>query len=73
MRFVIGGNITPKRREAIDDAASELSNCRRERGRIDLPDERPTALESPLYIHNATVKNIYFYIDTFMRRRLSDA
>jgi predicted Zn-dependent peptidase len=42
-------------------------------GRIDLPDERPKRLERPLYINNQTVKNLYFYIDTFMRRRLTDA
>jgi predicted Zn-dependent peptidase len=51
MRFVIAGNVTPKRLETI----------------------QTTRLERPLYINNPTVKNIYFYIDTFMRRRLTDA
>ena len=72
MRFVIGGNITPKRREAIEKHFGEITLLAG-KGRIDLPDERPQRLERPLYIHNPTVKNIYFYIDTFMRRRLTDA
>jgi predicted Zn-dependent peptidase len=71
MRFVIGGNITPKRREAIEQHFGDIA-LPNGKGRIDLPDERPQRLEKPLYIHNATVKNIYFYIDTFMRRRLTE-
>lgn len=71
MRFVISGNITPKRRETIEAmlASTELPKGN---GRIELPDERPMRLERPLYINNSTVKNIYFYIDTFMRRRLTE-
>ncbi|MDB5182027.1 MAG: insulinase family protein [Candidatus Saccharibacteria bacterium] len=71
MRFVIAGNITPKRREFLEAMFSSI-NLPEGTGRIELPDERPTRLERPLYIHNPTVKNIYFYIDTFMRRRLTD-
>lgn len=71
MRFVIAGNITPKRRETIEQILSQI-NLPTGDGRIPLPDERPSRLERPLYIHNSTVKNIYFYIDTFMRRRLED-
>lgn len=71
MRFVIGGNITPKRREAIEKHFGELA-LPDGTSRIDLPDERPQRLKRPLYIHNPTVKNIYFYIDTFMRRRLTE-
>ncbi len=71
MRFVISGNITPKRREAIEARLNSIG-LPKGTGRIDLPDERPKRLERPLYIYNPTVKNIYFYIDTFMRRRLTD-
>lgn len=71
MRFMISGNITPKRRETIDAMMASV-NLEKGDGRIELPDERPMRLERPLYIHNPTVKNIYFYIDTFMRRRLTD-
>ncbi|RKG63344.1 insulinase family protein, partial [Corallococcus terminator] len=45
---------------------------RNDKLRIPLPDERPERLEKPLHIANSTVKNVYFYIDTFMRRRLTD-
>lgn len=71
MRFVIGGNVTPKRLEAIQSILENV-NLPKGTGRIELPDERPMRLERPLYINNPTVKNIYFYIDTFMRRRLTD-
>lgn len=68
MRFVIAGNITPKREEAVRAMleAVELPKGRR----FALPPERPRSLLKPLYIHNPSVKNIYFYIDTFVRRRL---
>lgn len=68
MRFVIAGNITPGRAEAIRTMleAVELPKGRR----FALPNERPIALKQPLYIHNSSVKNIYFYVDTFAKRRL---
>ncbi|HSH55524.1 MAG TPA: pitrilysin family protein, partial [Candidatus Limnocylindrales bacterium] len=72
MRFVISGNITPKRRETIEARLASIG-LPDGNGRIELPDERPKRLERPLHIDNPTVKNIYFYIDTFMRRRLTDA
>ncbi|HTH71958.1 MAG TPA: insulinase family protein, partial [Candidatus Pristimantibacillus sp.] len=40
--------------------------------RIDLPNERPKPQAGPVYIHNKTVKNLYFYIDSFMLRRMGD-
>jgi predicted Zn-dependent peptidase len=72
MRVVIAGNVTPKRLETIQAMLGSV-NLPKGDGRIELPDERPMRLERPLYIHNPTVKNIYFYIDTFMRRRLTDS
>jgi predicted Zn-dependent peptidase len=70
MRFVIAGNITPKRAEQIEQMLEriELPKGRR----FALPDERPHSLEKPLYIENPTVKNVYFYADTFLKHRLSD-
>lgn len=70
MRFVIGGNITPSRVAQITEMleAIELPRGRR----FALPNERPHTLEKPLYINNSTVKNVYFYVDTFLRRRLDD-
>jgi predicted Zn-dependent peptidase len=69
MRFVIAGNITPGREEALREMLEhvELPKGRR----FALPDERPRKNADPLYIKNATVKNIYFYVDTFANRRLS--
>jgi predicted Zn-dependent peptidase len=68
MRFVIAGNITPKRTEAVKAMLEAVELPRGKR--FALPAERPTGLQRPLYIHNQSVKNIYFYVDTFVRRRL---
>ncbi len=71
MRFVIAGNLPPARRQHIKQilASTELP---RGNGRPELPDEVPKLLTTPLYIPNTTIDNIYFYIDTFMNRRLRD-
>jgi predicted Zn-dependent peptidase len=37
-----------------------------------LPREVPRSLTKPLYIHNESVENLYFYVDTFMQRRMDD-
>ena len=44
----------------------------REGKRFALPAERPKRLKTPVYVANDTVENLYFYIDTFKRSRLSD-
>jgi predicted Zn-dependent peptidase len=71
LRFIIAGNITPKRHEAIVES---LENIALPHGtsRLALPDELPKRQNSPVYIHNKTVKNIYFYVDSFMGRRMSE-
>ena len=71
MRFVIAGNITSKRRTAIE---SLLANVElQEKGkRFDLPIEKLRPTIQPIYIHNESVENLYFFIDTFIRRRLDD-
>jgi len=71
MRFVIAGNLTKRRQNAIEKTFNRI-NLPAGDGRIDLPDEMPNRFEEPLYIRNRSVKNTYFYIDTFARRRLSD-
>lgn len=71
MRFIIGGNITPGRLESIEKYFSEIK-LPKGRGRLAMPKERPHSLREPLYIRNRTVKNMYFCVDTFMRRRMSD-
>ena len=71
LRFVIAGSFTPKRREA---AIAALEGIELPQGseRLALPDEQPVRRPDPIYIHNKTVKNLYFYLDTFMTRRMND-
>ena len=71
LRFVIAGNLPMKRRKLIRALLSNLELPEGEE-RLALPDETPTTFTKPLYIHNASVKNLYFYIDTFMSRRMRD-
>jgi predicted Zn-dependent peptidase len=71
LRFIIAGNITPKRHDAIVETLENLA-LPLGTGRLALPNERPTTLTKPLYIHNKTVKNIYFYVDSFMNRRMGE-
>lgn len=71
MRFVIAGNLPPDRRKAVVKLleAIDLPNKGK---RFVLPQERPRRLTKPVYVPNDTVENLYFYIDTFMKRRLSE-
>lgn len=71
LRFIIAGNITPKRHEAIVHMLEGIA-LPRGTGRFALPDERPQTLTKPLYIHNKSVKNVYFYVDSFMKRRMNE-
>jgi predicted Zn-dependent peptidase len=71
MRFVVAGNLTPRRRHVIENlfATVELPSSGK---RFALPKELPATLGKPVYVHNETVENMYFYIDTFMNRRMND-
>ena len=71
LRFIIAGNLTPKRQEGITQV---LEGVKLPLGtsRLSLPHERPKAQATPVYIHQQNVKNIYFYVDSFMNRRLTD-
>jgi len=71
MRFVLAGNFTPKRLEQVEEMLEKF-RLPKGRSRFALPSERPRSLHAPLYLENTTVKNVYFYLDTFLRRRLSD-
>jgi predicted Zn-dependent peptidase len=71
MRFIVAGNLTPLRREAVANLFENIDMPSKGK-RFALPHERPHFLKSPVYVANDTVENLYFYIDTFMRRRLSD-
>ncbi len=71
MRFVIAGNLPPERRKQIKSTFGSI-NLPQGDGRVDLPEEVPKKLNKPLYIANPTLDNLYFYVDTFMCRRLRD-
>jgi predicted Zn-dependent peptidase len=71
MRFVIAGNLTPARRKALTlllDAIELPTDGKR----LALPPEKPKRVSQPVYVANDTVENLYFYIDTFMKRRMSE-
>lgn len=69
MRFVIAGNIG-KRKGVIIDL---LENMQLPRGeRFVMPDETVRSLAKPVCIPNETVDTLYFYIDTFLSRRLEE-
>ena len=71
MRFVIAGNLPPDRRHMLEGL---LGTIELEPGarRLALPKEAPSSLKAPLYIHNDSVDNLYFYVDTFMNRRMEE-
>src|SRR5579884_1387723 len=71
MRFVIAGNLAPLRRRTITALLEDIE-LPKEGERFNLPDEQPRRLSEPVYVANDTVENLYFYIDTFIKRRLSD-
>jgi predicted Zn-dependent peptidase len=71
MRFVIAGDLNRKRRAAIEKLFATIDLPTKGK-RFALPKELPHALRKPVYVHNDTVENLYFYIDTFLQRRLSD-
>jgi predicted Zn-dependent peptidase len=71
LRFVIAGNLNASRRTAIASTieAIDLPDTGQ---RFELPTEIPERLSRPVYVSNDTVENLYFYIDTFINRRLTD-
>ena len=72
MRFVIAGNLAPKRRRIINDLLEAIDLPSKTK-RFALPHELPQRVgHHPVYVPNDTVENIYFYIDTFVMSRLSD-
>lgn len=71
MRFVIAGNLTPSRRKSIEQLFTTI-DLPGKGERFELPSELPKRLARPVYVPNDTVENLYFYIDTFMKRRMSD-
>lgn len=72
LRFIIAGNLTPKRHEMVAEVLEHIE-LPHGSSRIELPNEKPKPQASPVYIHNKTVKNLYFYIDSFMLRRMGES
>lgn len=71
LRFVIAGNLPPKRVQMVEQLIQTI-DLPAKGTRFALPHERPKRLRKPVYVHNDTVENLYFYIDTFMNRRMTD-
>jgi predicted Zn-dependent peptidase len=71
MRFIIAGSLPPARRKSIVKLL-EAIDLPEQGSRLDLPHEQPCRLNRPVYVPNDTVENLYFYIDTFAKRRLSE-
>jgi len=71
LRFIIAGNLTPKRHETVEAVLKTVELPLGDK-RLELPDEKPKSQAGPVHIHNKTVKNLYFYIDSFMLRRMNE-
>ena len=72
MRFVIAGNLTDNRKNMLINLLESIDLPKNKR-RFALPSEKPKSIaHKPVYVPNDTVENIYFYIDTFVNRRLED-
>lgn len=71
MRFVFAGNFTKHRRKQVAEMLANIELPEGEK-RFLLPTERPKRLRQPVYVTNDTVENLYFYIDTFLSRRLQE-
>jgi predicted Zn-dependent peptidase len=69
MRFVIAGNIG-KRKGTILQMLESINLPRGER--FAMPDEIVVQPKKPVCIPNTSVDTIYFYIDSFMNRRLEE-
>ncbi|HUC95621.1 MAG TPA: pitrilysin family protein [Candidatus Saccharimonadia bacterium] len=70
MRFVIGGKLPKERRDQILDHMNKMS-MQQGTGRLVLPKENPKRIENPIFITNDSVKNLYFYLDTFLKRKMN--
>lgn len=70
MRFVVAGDIG-KRKNTIVHMLEDIELPRGER--FAMPDEVVKPPKKPVCIPNSTVDTAYFYIDTFMNRRLEES
>lgn len=70
MRFVVAGNMSGGRAKVIQ-TMFETIDLPEVGSRFELPSEQPTSMNAPVFIMNDSVENLYFYLDTFMGRRMS--
>ena len=70
MRFIIAGKINQNRLKIIERLLEDIE-LPTGNGRLDLPKEIPKKISKPVILDNKTVKNLYFYLDTFYLNRLS--
>lgn len=71
LRFIVAGKLPPSRQTVLTNLLSRIELPGGDK-RLPLPAEKPKLLTKPLYIPNETVDNLYFYIDTFMNRQMTD-
>ncbi len=69
LRFVIAGKINNKR---LNEMIEKIENIELPKGkkRFNLPSEKLNIPPKPIFIVNKTINNVYFYLDTFLERRL---
>jgi predicted Zn-dependent peptidase len=70
LRFVIAGNL--KGRRGIIKQLLETIQLPKGRSLFDLPDEQPAKIDEPVFVARPSVKNVYFDLQTFARRRFDD-
>lgn len=71
MRFVIAGKLPTDRRKYIRRFLNDIE-LETGKDRFDLPKEQISSLKKPLFIEKTTVDNLYFYLDTFTKRRIRE-
>lgn len=71
MRFIIAGNL--KGREVSLKKSLNQLDLPTDRDRFELPHEIPQTTGKPVFIPNKTVKNIYFFIETYALCRFEKA
>ncbi len=71
LRFVIAGSINAKK---LIEITKKISNIELPRGkkRFALPQEKLHIPNKPIFILNKSINNVYFYLDTFLERRLTN-
>lgn len=70
MRFIVAGNLKG-RREKIKQMIEKI-NLPKGKEHLELPSERPHAIDKPVFVSRPSVKTLHFYIDAFALQRFSD-